>query len=323
MADVTREVKKYLDEISLLQNQKEELRKSREALADKIKDHFKEKSRKVPVFRQQGSFDMGTIIKPIDGEYDLDYGVYLQGYSDDESEWPAPETVHNWIIDAVKNHTKTDPENKKTCVRVIYKGSYHIDLSIYIESKSKCKLAHLEKGWIQSQPKDITSWFQDQVNNKGSMLRDVVKILKGWADYQSEKSGKMPSGLILTILAANNFVDYERLDECVYETVKGIYWEIKDQVEIYNPADPNEKISDRLTEQIKRRFQEAVESLVDNLKAAYEKESFAESSKLWNEEFGDRFPVASDPDEEQKKNIALLAGKYAREKTIKPWGYEL
>ena len=58
-------------------------------------------------------------------------------------------------------------------------------------------------------------------------------------------------------------------------------------------------------------------------KAAYEKESFSESSKLWNEEFGDRFPIASDPDEEQKKNIALLAGKYAREKTIKPWGYEL
>ena len=36
MADVTREVNKYLDKISLLQNQKDELRKSREALADKI-----------------------------------------------------------------------------------------------------------------------------------------------------------------------------------------------------------------------------------------------------------------------------------------------
>lgn len=68
MADVTREVNKYLDKISLLQNQKDELRKSREALADKIKDHFKEKSRKVPVFKQQGSFDMGTIIKPIEWE---------------------------------------------------------------------------------------------------------------------------------------------------------------------------------------------------------------------------------------------------------------
>ena len=34
MADVTREVNKYLDKISLLQNQKDELRKSREALAD-------------------------------------------------------------------------------------------------------------------------------------------------------------------------------------------------------------------------------------------------------------------------------------------------
>lgn len=323
MADVTREVKKYLDEINLLQNQKEELRKSREALADKIKDHFKEKSRKVPVFRQQGSFDMGTIVKPIDGEYDLDYGVYLQGYSDDEDEWSAPATVHNWIIDAVKNHTKTPPENKKTCVRVIFKGSYHIDLPIYIESKSKCKLAHLEKGWIQSQSKNITEWFQEQVIDKGSALRDVVKILKGWADHQGTKRGKMPSGLALTILAANNFIDRERLDESVYETVKAIYWQTKDQVEIYNPTDPCEKISDRLSDQVKQRFQEAVESLFDNLKAAYENKSFFESSKLWNEEFGDRFPLTADPDEKQKKNIALLAKSYEQKSTIKPWGYKL
>lgn len=246
----------------------------------------------------------------------------MQGYSDDEDEWPAPATVHNWIIDAVKNHTKTDPENKKTCVRVIYKGSYHIDLPIYIESESKCKLAHLEKGWIQSQPKNITDWFREQINDKGSALRNVVKILKGWADYQGDKRGKMPSGLALTILTANNFVDCERLDECVYETVKGIYWQIKDEVEIYNPTDPSEKISDRLSDQVKQRFQEAVESLFDNLKAAYENVSFYESSKLWNEEFGDRFPLTSDPNEEQKKNIAMLAQKYDRVKTIKPWGYE-
>lgn len=322
MADVTREVKKYLDKISLLQNQKEELRRSREALADQIKDHFREEGRKIPDFKQQGSFDMGTIIQPIDGEYDLDYGVYLQGYSDDEDEWPAPATVHNWIIDAVKNHTQTDPENKKTCVRVIYKGNYHIDLPIYIESESKCKLAHLGKGWIQSQPKDITLWFQEQINDKGIALRDVVKILKGWADYQDDKYGKMPSGLVLTILAADNFVDRDRLDECVYETVKGIYWQIKDQVEIYNPADPNEKISDRLSDQVKHRFQEKVKTLADDLKAACKEESFAQSSKLWNEKFGDRFPIASDPDEEQKKNITILIEKYGNAKTIKPWGYK-
>ena len=47
MADVTREVNKYLDKISLLQNQKDELRKSREALADKIKDHRRQHMKSV------------------------------------------------------------------------------------------------------------------------------------------------------------------------------------------------------------------------------------------------------------------------------------
>ena len=125
MADVTRELNQYLESISLSQSQKDKLRTSRNSLGDKIKAHFEEKGRKQPIFRQQGSFDMETIINPIDGEYDLDYGVYLQGYSDKENNWPAPDTVHNWIVEAVESHTQTPPINKKACVRVVFKRQYH------------------------------------------------------------------------------------------------------------------------------------------------------------------------------------------------------
>jgi len=322
MADVTRELKQYLEKISLSQAQKEHLRTSRDSLAEKIKEHFEKNERKKPVFKQQGSFDMGTIITPISGEYDLDYGVYLQGYSDEESTWPTPQTVHNWVIEAVKVHTTTAPVDKKTCVRVIFKGKYHIDLPSYIESNRKCKLSRRDE-WVQSQPKDISIWFQQQVKIKGEMLRDVVKILKGWADFQSETIGKMPSGLILTILAANNFVERDRLDECVCMTSKAIATNVKNIVDVVNPTDSNERISDRLSDTIKKRFQDAIAQLANKLDAACKEKSFAASSRIWIGEFGGRFPEATDPDDKLKNNIALLAKKCDSKSTIKPWGYEL
>lgn len=321
MADITRELRQYLETISLSQGKKEKLRISRDSLGQKIESHFEENGRKKPIFRQQGSFDMGTIINPLDGEYDLDYGVYLQGYSDEENDWPSPTTVHNWIIDAVKSHTQTPPENKDTCVRVVFKGQYHIDLPSYIESDSKCKLSHLD-GWIQSQPKDLTVWFQQQVSAKGQTLRDVVKILKGWSDFQRGKRGKMPSGLILTILAAEKFVDRDRLDECVYKTVKSIADTVRCGVEVINPTDPNEKISDRLSDAVKKRFQQAIAQLSNRLETAFYENSFAESSKIWIGEFGDRFPEATDPDDKQELDISVLTGTYDKERTIKPWGYK-
>lgn len=323
MAKVTNELKEYLSVIDLSSAKREALRTSREAMADKIKNYFQNKGLRCPVFRQQGSFDMGTIIQPLSGEYDLDYGIYLQGFPQEESSWPTANTVHKWIIEAVEKHTQTPPVNKKTCVRVIFKGQYHIDLPSYIENESVCKLSHLEKGWIQSQPKDITYWFNEEINKNGNMLRDVVKILKGWADYQSTMRGKMPSGLILTVLAAENFVSQEKLDDCVVSTVDAILCKIKNSVEVYNPTDANEKLSDRLSSVVKERFREALKHLADSLHSAVAEDSIAKSSQIWRSEFGERFPVSSDTEEEYKKDIENLANRYSPKSTIKPWGYSL
>lgn len=321
MADVTRQLNEYLERITLSSTQEDSLRRSREALADKIKVYFREQGKTMPVFKQQGSFDMRTIIVPLDKEFDLDYGVYLQEYDDNEEEWPSPGTVHRWIIDAVKNHTQTEPENKNTCVRVIFKNQYHIDLPSYIETEAKCKLSHIEKGWIQSQPKDITKWFQKQINEKGEGLRSVVKFLKGWADFQKYKRGKMPSGLVLTILAADNYVQMDRLDESVFRTVIKIMESVRFRVQVRNPVDPRELVSDRLSDAVKKRFQEAIQDLNDSLRLAYLEDSFSKSCSLWIKEVGDRFPTCSDPDEKQRQDINHLAQSFSANKTIKPWGY--
>ena len=80
----------------------------------------------MPKFHAQGSFATQTTVNPLDGEFDLDDGVYLQHLDEyDQSGWPTPETVHGWIVDATNGYTKEKPIDKRTCVRVRYAGQYH------------------------------------------------------------------------------------------------------------------------------------------------------------------------------------------------------
>ncbi|SFM54264.1 hypothetical protein SAMN03159341_1463 [Paenibacillus sp. 1_12] len=162
-----------------------------------------------PKFYGQGFYMMNTTVTPIDGEYEIDDGIYLEHLKDtDEKDWATPVTVHNWIVKAMKEHTTTDPVDKNTCVRVIYKANYHVDLPIYVKkTDAHPKLAHKTKGWIDSYPKELTKWFNDEVKEKGNQLKRLVRFLKAWKDNK-EGVVKLPSGMFLTILAANHFVAY-------------------------------------------------------------------------------------------------------------------
>ena len=208
MADLNHEFKTFYDRIALASSKKDSLRKARNALRDKIRRHFRETLKlKVPKFQGQGSYAMRTMINPLNGEFDIDDGVYLQHLdASDKSGWPSPETVHRWLVDATDGQTNLKPIDKRTCVRVRYAGQYHVDLPAYGELNGDYLLAEKgEKGWHRSDPLALTDWFKNSVKNRGEQLRDMVLYLKAWADFQSSRLGKMPSGLILTVLATNHF----------------------------------------------------------------------------------------------------------------------
>ena len=120
MANLHKEFGTFHDRIALTSGKKESLRKSRNAIRDRIRKHFRENIKvELPKFRGQGSYAMGTTVNPLDGEFDIDDGVYLQHLDkNDDSEWPTPETVHSWLVKATDGHTKEKPIDKRTCVRV-------------------------------------------------------------------------------------------------------------------------------------------------------------------------------------------------------------
>ena len=130
MADMQSEFKTFHDLIALTSGKKVLLRTARNALRDKIRKHFRDVLKlNVPKFHGQGSYAMGTMVNPLNGEFDIDDGVYLQHLDpSDKSDWPTPETVHSWLVQATQGHTSQKPIDKSTCVRVRYAGQYHVDL---------------------------------------------------------------------------------------------------------------------------------------------------------------------------------------------------
>ncbi|MEC1769270.1 CBASS cGAMP synthase [Schinkia azotoformans] len=307
---------KFDEKIRLKPEKKESLRISRNALRTKIQNYF-ENTLKVtkPVFWGQGSYMMNTIIEPIDGEFDIDDGVYLKHLSGKkEEDWPATSTVHNWILKAVDGHTSTPPVNKNTCIRVIYKKEYHIDFPIYIkgDNAEHPKLAHKTKGWIDSDPKELTNWFNKEVSEKGDQLKRIVRYFKAWKDNK-KGDDKFPSGMIFTILATNHFVDgYEEDDDSAFIAIaKNIYDDLSDSFTLERPVFPKEELIEDWSETAKTNFLSKLSTLITNGQKALEKEKKNEAADTWIKVFGERFPVYSPPENRIDKGYALQTSEPA------------
>lgn len=294
--------------ITLIPSERKYLRKARTTITTKILNNFSAKKHIPPIeFKVQGSFTMDTIIRPLNGEFDIDIGIYFKFPTGDRSQWPVPQTVSGWVYDAVKTHTSTLPENKTTCVRVTYKpivpGSdygYHVDLPIYGEYTDwwgdKYKVIGLndERQWNQkSNPIAFTEWFNKKSlknENDNKQLIRIVKYLKAWKDFQT-KDIKMPSGMIFTVIAAKNFQPHERDDIAFYETINEIYSNLWWGFWVTKPVEPGNDLVDSnvFSPRRKEYFMERLKQLRDDARLAIRSDSNEEAIYLWYKHFGERF----------------------------------
>lgn len=295
MADLQKLFKEFNDKITLTKSKSDSLKTSRNSLRSDVKKWFSDKNKKQPKFCWQGSFAMKTVVNPINGkEYDLDDGVYIQGYEDKElDDWPAPSTVHTWVKDAVKDRTKQDVIDKDTCIRVPYAAGYHIDLPIYICKDDVAYLAHKSKGWTESDPKAFKDWFVGKVNSDeyGEQLRSVVKYLKTWRDYKN-----IPlKGIEITILAVNSFDKYEnRDDKSLRNTVEDMIKTLEEEFKCVKPVVPGEDLFEDASETKKNSIIEGLKTLKSNLDKAIGESDEKKASEYIRKSFGERFPLGKE-----------------------------
>jgi hypothetical protein len=320
--------------IKLDPKKKEGLLTSRKELRKKIKKWFSENkpNELQPKFASQGSIEMDTAINPISVydevlkknlfKYDLDDGIYFIEEEGENNRKPI-QTWHDWVFDAVDNHTNQDSVRKLTCIRVVFADGHHIDLPIYYKMDDVIELAHRTKGWTESDAKAFFEWFNEL---KNPQLARIVRYLKAWKDFRefNNSSLKLPSGFELTILASNNYVEDDNDDLAFRDTVRKIDTELNkmDGFKCIRPTTPkDEDVFADYSETRKSEFLKTLVNLLGDLDKAEAETNFKKASEiLIKNQFGDRFPLGEDEDQDVKTESL---GRTISTSTIipRPYGY--
>lgn len=302
MADNQKQFKGFLANIELVGDDLADLRTSRDANRDRIKKHWKDiLKRTVPSFEEQGSFEMGTVVRPISGDYDLDDGMYLQCIGDDPDKWPATSTVQGWVVDAVKGATSTDPKKMKRCVRIPYKGGYHIDIPAYgTDSFGTVRVFKKDQApneFDESNPVALVDWFKERKKSHND-LRDLVRFFKAWRDHKRGTLLKIKS-VTMTILISEQIVSSDSYAESVISTARACDTYIRYGNKICKPVAPFDELTSGWTTEDRTAIADCFKALADRGDDALSAETERDGALIWEKQFGNRFPV---PDADTSKS---------------------
>ena len=190
--------------------------------------------------KEQGSIAMSTVVQNDKKDYDIDVAIIFN--EDNIGEDTGTTTIKHIVANALKEkctNFKRAPEALTNCVRIEYADGYHVDFAIY-KKRDDGTYFHAGSSWQERNPMAINNWFSDAVKIKGDKLRSVIRLSKMFC--KSRSSWQMPGGLIQSVLCNECFVEYERLDECFYYTMKNILNRLETSIEVSNPTDETKSL---------------------------------------------------------------------------------
>lgn len=294
MKNCSKKVQKFHDEkVKLDSDTAKDLKEKREINRTRIKDNIKDVKNK-PRFHGQGSMSMKTTIQcPLNG-LDLDDGVYFKSadlVGSRGAEY-TPREAKEKVLDAVTvDQFDKAPEILKNCVRVYYKGGYHIDLPVYRElDDGKFELASTE--WKISDPKEVTKWFRRGVKKQSpagtEQLREIVRLLKKFCKKQDGN----PSGFIVSTLVIEECYkpNDERIDSSLYHTMKSIYDRFQASGrEVDHPVVEGEKLSKGPDDPKIKNFEDRLKRALDDMEELFESDcSQKRAYEIWGKVLGDK-----------------------------------
>lgn len=324
MADVQKNFKDFHEKIKL-DDENNVLREKRDIVLDVLKNNI---DKDVPSYTTfvHGSYSMGTGIKPIDGDYDIDVGIRFSIDKNDYSDATVPK---KWVFDSVDGHTK-EVKFKNSCIKVQYqKGEeplYHVDLSVYANDNSDGKM-YLAKGkltsneenkiWEVSNPTKLKDKVNEKFSDSGDreQFRRCIRYLKRWKDLNFSLDGNAaPSGIALTVCAYeylnSNFTydgftntkkynDLYALKELVSKIIsqfKLVYNESEEKnverLVINMPIEPNNDLLIQMSNNSMLNFKDKLQKLKENLDKAYEEIDPVKACEYLNSSFGEDFEIS-------------------------------
>lgn len=345
MANVHKQFEDFNDAIKLGEySDNATLREKRDIILEKLRTRLPEvfaaHGEECPTFhfRDQGSYEMRTGVKPIDGDFDIDQGLYF-GVA--IGNYPDPVVLKERVYEALEGHTK-DVQIRRSCVTVFYQREgesiYHVDIAVYSDAasnddgkprlaKGKRNSAGAHRFWEISQPELLEQTIRDRFGGEDrKQFRRVVRYLKRWKDVNFDVSGNAaPRGIGLTVAAFNDFracfadlLAGERDDLASMRTVvdgmRGRFTEVWSssseryvrRLRVDLPVEPYHDLFSRMTDHQMESFEDKLESLQSALASAADDVDPTTACETLSKVLGSDFPVPTKSSTAQRVAPAIV-----------------
>ncbi|MES3110494.1 cyclic GMP-AMP synthase DncV-like nucleotidyltransferase [Sphingomonas aurantiaca] len=254
MFDCSKDVRAFHDKkVTLPKSEQEAMRDRRDANRRRLRKGLEANDDPAAKeFVKQGSYAMLTMTQHPDNDYDIDDGVYflkedLVGARGGElSAFQAREMVRDAVDDG---SFKDAPEVRGNCVRIFYAKGYHVDMPVYRTVTEDDETYHelaSSSGWRRSDARDVTQWYEDKraASGDGIQLRRLTREVKKFARSRTHWCSRILSGFGITALVVEKlWLDADREDVALYETMKAMRDRLNCQLDIDHPVTKGDKLA--------------------------------------------------------------------------------
>ncbi len=242
----------------------------------------------------QGSYALGTIIKPVRKGQEFDADLSLQ------MRYQARKQPKDYINDLYEyfktNGTYKDKVRRKTrCIYLDYKGDFHLDIVPSLKSANTIYICNYEtNSFEETDGTGYRDWFNTQNKQTNGMLKKVTRILKYLRDHKRNFTAK---SILLTTLIGRaaeetNGKGFESLPEALKTVVNHIndFLQANSKMpRIANPAFPSEDFNRHWDQAKYDNFRKKFNDLTVNINEAYNAKEHNNSVEKWRSIFGDKF----------------------------------
>ena len=241
---------------------------------------------------RQGSYALGTIIKPIKGyEYDADILLYMKYNSDKE-----PKDYINEVYNYFKQNNNEDKIARKTrCVNINYAGDFHLDIVPCITQGQEQYICNEKDNEFEvTDGTGYRDWFNRKTKITHGNLKGVTRLLKYLRDHKGNFSVK--SILLTTLIGNSVYDDNDENFKNIPDTLKLISNRINSFLqsnpvmpEVCNPNLPRECFTRHWDQNKYKNFREKFAVYNNKIDEAFEATDHNTSVKKWRELFGENF----------------------------------
>ena len=280
------------DEVNLNQRRLDRL----ETAVGAVDDYLKNNLPGYQKMERQGSYALGTLIKPVDDndEYDADIQIVMNP----NPQWEPKDYIHQVRRTLAGNKTYADKLKLKTrCVTVDYVRDFHLDVVPRVTSGGNHYICNrIENRREPTDGNGYRDWFNDKNRITGGNLKRVVRLLKHLRDHKNSFRAR---SILLTTLAGNTIRTSDEGKECVStvaDTLETVLSRMNDYLqrhqnmpEIKNPVLQAENFNRHWSQQNYANFRNRIQTYARIARQAKAEASGEKAIKLWQELFGESF----------------------------------